>query len=256
MNPAVPPAEDHDLATVLNAFPAHIAIIMDGNGRWAEARGLPRAAGHERGVVALRKTVEAAQKLPLKYLTVYSFSTENWKRPKEEIHALFALLKAYVKQDLARLKKEGVQIRVLGSRAGLPRDIDALITKAETQTAGNSDFILCIAFNYGGREDVVQAARQLAEKVYTGDISVDDIDEARLSGALYTSGIPDPDMLIRTGNEYRISNFLLWQCAYAEFIVMDVLWPDFDGDHLDRAVSLYQTRERRFGGLKMENDER
>lgn len=223
---------------------------MDGNGRWAKARGMPRAIGHERGVEALRKTVEAAQKLPLHYLTVYSFSTENWTRPKAEINALFGLLKSYVKKDLARLKREGVQIRVLGSRQGLPKDIKDLIIKAEAETAANSEFVLCIAFNYGGREDILQAVRQLANAVRAGKIDATEIDDARLAASLYTAGIPDPDLLIRTSNEFRTSNFLLWQCAYTEFVFMDVLWPDFDGNHLCQAIETYQSRERRFGGLK------
>ena len=223
---------------------------MDGNGRWAHARGLPRAAGHERGVEALRRTVEAAQKMALKVLTVYSFSTENWARPKAEINALFALLKAYVKKDLARLKREGVRIRVLGSRQELPRDIVALIEKAETETAQNSAFVLCIAFNYGGRDELVRAAQQLAAAVKAGEIQPADINEELIADRLYTAEIPDPDLLIRTSNEYRLSNFLIWQCAYTEFVFMDVLWPDFGGEHLSEAIEIYHTRERRFGGIK------
>ncbi|MEL7041913.1 MAG: isoprenyl transferase [Pseudomonadota bacterium] len=232
-----------------NAPPAHVAIIMDGNGRWANARGLPRAIGHERGVEALRRTVEAAQTIGLKTLTVFSFSTENWRRPVAEVNTLFGLLKAYVTRDLDRLTRENVRIRILGTRDGLPREILDLVKRAEARTRDNDAFNLCIAFNYGGREELVRAAKSAAEALQRGDIKPKDLDETSFASFLDTDEIPDPDILIRTSGEYRLSNFLVWQAAYAELIFMDVLWPDFGGQHLREAIEIYQTRERRFGGL-------
>lgn len=232
--------------------PQHVAIIMDGNGRWAKARGLPRAAGHERGVEALRRTVEAAPDLGIRYLTVFSFSTENWRRPAAEVSALFGLLKAYVQRDLGRLKKEGVRIRVLGRRTGLPADIAELVDKAERETAANSDFYLNIAFNYGGREEILRAAQKMAAAVRKGELDLDAVDEAAFGKFLDTDGIPDPDLLIRTSGEYRLSNFLLWQAAYAELIFTDVLWPDFDKSSLEQAVTEFRNRERRFGAVTSE----
>ncbi|MEZ5998846.1 MAG: isoprenyl transferase [Hyphomonas sp.] len=229
--------------------PRHVAIIMDGNGRWAKARGMPRAAGHERGVEALRRTVEAAPDFGIEHLTVFSFSTENWRRPASEVSALFGLLKAYVQRDLGRLASEGVRVRILGRREGLPPDIAALVDKAERETAGNDRFHLNIAFNYGGREEIVRAAQKLARDAAAGGLDPAAIDEDSFSAALDTSGMPDPDLLIRTSGEYRLSNFLLWQAAYAELVFMDILWPDFDGKALGAAISEYQNRERRFGAV-------
>ncbi len=230
-------------------FPEHIAIIMDGNGRWAKSRGFPRAAGHERGVEALRRTVEAAQEIGLKNLTVFSFSTENWRRPVAEVNTLFGLLKAYVKRDLDRLASEGVRIRILGTRQGLPKDILDLVDRAEARTADNSGFNLCIAFNYGGREELLRAAQKFANAVQSGDVDAADLNEDSLTAYLDTDGIPDPDIMIRTSGEYRLSNFLIWQAAYAELVFMDVLWPDFGKTHLLEAIEIYRARERRFGGL-------
>ncbi len=223
---------------------------MDGNGRWATGHGMPRAIGHERGVEALRRTVKAAQKLGLKFLTVYSFSTENWRRPVSEVSALFALLKTFVKQDLERLKREGVRISVFGTREGLPEDILALLDKAVSETAHNSAFNLGIAFNYGGREEIARAARQLAVDVAEGKLLADDIDEATIGRALDTHTFPDPDLIIRTGEEHRLSNFLIWQAAYSELIFLNVLWPDFGELDLIGAIQTFASRERRFGGLK------
>ena len=222
---------------------------MDGNGRWAKSRGLPRAAGHERGVEALRRTVDAAGRMGVKYLTVFSFSTENWQRPAAEVNALFGLLRAYVKRDLNRLKREGVRIRIIGNREDLPADIAALIDKAEQETLHNDRAHLTIAFNYGGQEEIVRAARRLAIDVSEGRLSPDDIDAKRFEGALDTVGLPAPDLLIRTSGESRISNFLLWQIAYAEIAIMDVLWPDFDVPHLEQVLADYASRDRRFGAL-------
>jgi undecaprenyl diphosphate synthase len=231
------------------ALPRHIAIIMDGNGRWAKSRGLPRAAGHERGVEALRRTVEAAGKMDIEYLTLFSFSTENWRRPAEEVNALFGLLRAYVKRDLARLKAEGVRVRIIGSRQNVPEDILALIGKAERETADNRGGNLTIAFNYGGREEIVRAARSLAQDVAKGMLAPDEINADLFANTLDTSVLPDPDLLIRTSGEARISNFLLWQIAYTELVILDVLWPDFDGEHLAGAIASYQQRDRRFGAV-------
>jgi len=229
--------------------PAHIAIIMDGNGRWAKARGLPRAAGHERGVEALRRTVEAAGEIGVRYLTVYSFSTENWRRPAAEVNALFGLLKTFIKKDLGRLKKEGVKINVIGRREGLPEDIAKLVEKAERETASNSDFVLNIAFNYGGREEIARAARAVSADVASGAILPEDVTEDVLASYLDTADMPDPDLLVRTSGEYRLSNFLLWQAAYSELVFFDVLWPDFDRAWLEKAVAIYSDRERRFGAV-------
>ena len=231
------------------SFPEHVAIIMDGNGRWAKARNLPRAAGHERGVEALRRTVEAAQEVGLRNLTVYSFSTENWRRPVSEVNALFGLLKAYVKRDLDRLAREGVRVRILGTRKGLPNDIRELVDRAEARTAANSKFNLCIAFNYGGREEIVRAVQKAASAIADGSLTADAMNEESFGGFLDTSEVPDPDIVIRTSGEYRLSNFLIWQAAYAELVFMDVLWPDFGKAHLVEAIETFQKRERRFGGL-------
>ena len=240
------PSETHAGAS---RVPAHIAIIMDGNGRWAKARGLPRAAGHERGVEALRRTVEAAGEIGVRYLTVYSFSTENWRRPAAEVNALFGLLKTFIKKDLGRLKKEGVKINVIGRREGLPEDIAKLVEKAERETASNSDFVLNIAFNYGGREEIARAARAVSADVASGVVQPEDVSEDVLASYLDTADMPDPDLLVRTSGEYRLSNFLLWQAAYSELVFFDVLWPDFDRAWLEKAVAIYSDRERRFGAV-------
>lgn len=233
-------------------MPQHVAIIMDGNGRWAAARNMPRSVGHERGVEALRRTVEASKELGLTHLTIFSFSTENWRRPVSEVNALFGLLKMYVRQDLAKLRKQGVRIRVLGTRAGLPKDISDLVEEAERETKDNSTFHLCIAFNYGGREEIIRAATQFAEDVKSGKSDPAGLNEESFEQYLDTAGLPDPDLLIRTSGELRISNFLLWQAAYAELVFLDVLWPDFRADHLAEAISTFQQRQRRFGGVSAE----
>ena len=230
------------------AAPRHVAIIMDGNGRWATARHLPRSAGHERGVEALRRTVDAAGELGIKYLTVFSFSTENWRRPPAEVNTLFALLKAYVQRDLGRLKAEGVRIRIIGQREGLPPDIASLVNKAELETSGNTRFNLTIAFNYGARDEILRAVQAVARDVKAG-IRDENISESEFAAYLDTSGLPDPDLLIRTSGEFRISNFLLWQAAYAELLFCDVLWPDFGRSHLEEALKSYNERERRYGAV-------
>jgi len=229
--------------------PAHIALIMDGNGRWAKARGLPRSAGHERGVEALRRTVDAAGAAGVSALTVFSFSTENWRRPADEVTTLFGLLRGYVRRDLARLRKEGVRVRIIGSREGLPRDILDLIEQAERETEHNARFNLTVAFNYGAREEIVRAVRALAQDVIDGRVLPNQVDEARFAPYLDMADLPDPDLLIRTSGECRISNFLLWQCAYEEFVFLDVLWPDFTERDLHAAIAEYQRRDRRFGAV-------
>jgi undecaprenyl diphosphate synthase len=228
--------------------PTHIAIIMDGNGRWAKQRSRPRTFGHSEGVEALRRTVEAAGELGVRYLTVFGFSTENWRRPIEEVNALFDLLRLYVARDLDRLAREGVRVRVIGERDGLQRDIAEIIENAEAKTAHNDKLNLTIAFNYGGQDEIARAARRLAEDVAAGKLSAADVDPARFESYLDTAGLPAPDLLIRTSGETRLSNFMLWQAAYTELIFLDVLWPDFNRAALEEAIHQYQRRERRFGG--------
>lgn len=230
------------------AVPRHIAIIMDGNGRWARKRARPRTFGHSEGVEALRRTVEAAGELGVEYLTVFGFSTENWRRPIEEVNALFDLLRLYVARDLDRLTREGVRVRVIGERAGLQRDIAEIIEKAEVSTRGNSKLNLTIAFNYGGQDEIARAARRAAEAVAAGELSPSEITTESFGAYLDTAHMPAPDLVVRTSGETRLSNFLLWQAAYSELVFMDVLWPDFDKAALQAAIAQFQRRERRFGG--------
>jgi len=230
------------------ARPRHVAIIMDGNGRWAAQRGLPRVVGHRNGVEAVRRSVRAAVDLGPDHLTLYSFSTENWKRPPGEVRDLMGLLRLFVQSDLADLKAQDVRVRVIGDRASLSRDLVDLVRDCESQTAAGRALNLNIAFNYGGRDELVRAARRLAEAAVRGELAPDEIGEADLSAQLDTVGAPDPDLVIRTSGEQRISNFLLWQAAYAEFIFQDVLWPDFGADHLRAAIEEFSRRDRRYGG--------
>lgn len=229
--------------------PRHVAIIMDGNGRWARARGLPRGEGHRRGVECLRGAVRFAGRRGIEILTLFSFSAENWSRPKEEITDLLNLLRLFIHKDLAELVSNNVRIRVIGERHDLPEDILGLITKAEDDTAANTGLQLVVAFNYGGRDEITRACRKLAEKVARGEMSADDIDKASLAGELDTHGLPDPDLILRTSGEKRISNFLLWQAAYAEFVFLDVLWPEFGDDQFEEAICEYACRERRYGNV-------
>jgi undecaprenyl diphosphate synthase len=227
----------------------HVAIIMDGNGRWAKKRGLPRTLGHRAGVAALRRTVEGAANLGIERLTVFGFSTENWRRPQREVSELMGLLKAYFESDLSRLEREGVRIHIVGRRTGLEPDILDIVERAETRTAMNDRFFLQVAFNYGGRADIVDAARKFAIEVQAGRAQPGDLDEARFERQLSTEGSPAPDLIIRTSGEQRLSNFLLWECAYAELIFQDVYWPDYGPEHLRSAIADYRSRERRYGGL-------
>lgn len=229
--------------------PRHIAIIMDGNGRWAQSRGLPRIEGHRRGVEALRRTVDAAGALGVSYLTVYSFSIENWRRPAAEISDLMGLIKFFIRRDLAELHRHGVRVRVIGAPDDVPPDVGALLHEAQETTANNQGLQLIIAFNYGARQEIVQATRRLAEAVAAGTMRPEDVTEEAFSKRLYTADIPDPDLIIRTSGELRLSNFLLWQSAYTEFVFTPVLWPDFGCADLEAACQEFQTRERRYGGL-------
>jgi undecaprenyl diphosphate synthase len=228
--------------------PAHVAIIMDGNGRWAKARGLPRLAGHKAGVEALRQAVRAAGEFGVSWLTVYAFSSENWSRPKSEVSDLMGLLKLFIRRDLAELHQNGVRVRIIGERAGLQGDIKVLLEEAEALTAGNGAMNLVIAFNYGGRDEIARAARKLAADAVSGKILSSDITADVLADALDTHGIPDPDLVIRTSGELRLSNFLLWQAAYSEFVFLPCYWPDFTREHLADSLREFAARERRFGG--------
>ncbi len=232
------------------AAPRHVAIIMDGNGRWAAARGLPRSAGHKTGIDALRRSVKAASDFGIEFLTIYSFSTENWSRPKTEVTFLLELLRRFIRQDVAELHASGVQIKIIGARDDLEASMIAMLDDAEKLTAANSKLKLVVAFNYGSRQEILRATQAIANSVKSGALNVSDITLETIAGALDTSGIPDPDLLIRTGGEQRISNFLLWQCAYAEFVFVPEFWPDFDAAIFRRALDEYAARDRRFGGVK------
>lgn len=227
----------------------HVAIIMDGNGRWATRRGLPRLAGHQRGVDALRAIVEASPDLGVEVLTLFAFSTENWNRPADEVSGLMGLVRRYLRREAAELAEKGVRVRFLGDRSVLAADIQALMTGLEENTQHNDKLTLAIALNYGGRGEIAAAARKLAVQAAAGEIDPNAIDEAAIGAGLDTNGLPDPDLVIRTSGEQRISNFLLWQCAYAEFLFVDELWPDFTPDAFARALSAFGTRERRFGAV-------
>ena len=223
--------------------PNHIAIIMDGNGRWAQSRGLPRAMGHRQGVEALKRTVRAVRDRGVRYLTIYAFSSENWQRPEGEVAELMDLLRIFLKAELAQLHKDGVQLRFIGDLSPLPDDVRALLNHAAGLTAGNDRATLVVALSYGARQEIVRAAQRLAQQ---GAVITEEV----FSAALDTAGIPDPDLLIRTSGELRLSNFLLWQTAYTEFVFTDTLWPDFDAADLDAAIAEFQQRERRYGNVE------
>jgi undecaprenyl diphosphate synthase len=227
--------------------PAHVAVIMDGNGRWAKARGLPRIAGHRRGGDAVRRTVQAAGELGIAYLTLFGFSSENWKRPVGEVDDLMGLLRHYIRAEIAELQAKNVRVRVIGERTRLPPDIVTLIDNAESLTAGNTGLGLTIALSYGGRAEIAAAARAIAAAVQRGKLAPEAVDEAMVARHLLTADMPDPDLVIRTSGEQRISNFLLWQTAYAEFVFTSTLWPDFGRADLEKALRDYHGRERRYG---------
>jgi undecaprenyl diphosphate synthase len=238
---AVPSAADG------GPLPTHVAIIMDGNGRWARARSLPRVAGHRRGAESVRRAVTAAAELGIRYLTLFGFSSENWKRPSTEIDDLMGLLRHYLRGEIAELHKNGVRLKVIGDRAKLAPDIVTLIVNAEAMTRDNAGLTLIVALSYGSRAELTAATRAIARAVKDGKLSADAIDEAVVEQHLLTSGIPDPDLLIRTSGEERLSNFLLWQSAYTELVFIDTLWPDFTKGDLENAIREFQRRERRYG---------
>ncbi len=230
-------------------IPRHIAIIMDGNGRWAKQRGFPRIFGHRNGAGAMRAIVEECGDLGVEVLTLYSFSLENWRRPREEVEFLMQMAFAYLEGELAHLKREGVRLKVVGRREGLPPEVAGAIDRVEAATSDQTRATLCIALNYGSRAEIVDAAKSLARDAAAGKIDPSTIDEAAFASRLYTNGLPDPDLLIRTAGEMRVSNYLLWQISYAEIYVTDALWPDFTRAHLHEAIRAYAARERRFGAL-------
>jgi undecaprenyl diphosphate synthase len=229
--------------------PRHVAIIMDGNGRWAAARGLPRSAGHRRGVEALRHTVRAAGELGIRILTIFSFSSENWLRPVAEVRDLMGLLRRFIRHDLAELHHNNVQVRIIGERDGLDPEIRGLLEEAEALTDGNTGLTLVVAFNYGGRQEIARAARRIATEVACGRIRPEQVTAELLVDHLDAPELPDPDLIIRTSGEQRLSNFLLWQSAYSELVFVPTYWPDFDRAALESAIVEYRRRERRFGGL-------
>lgn len=231
--------------------PLHVAIIMDGNGRWAKKRFLPRTAGHKKGADAVRRCIEAAVELGVTHLTLFGFSSENWKRPQDEVTALMGLLRYYLENEVKRLHEEGVAIKFIGDRSMLSKDIVASIEQTESLTQDNDTLVLTIALSYGGRAEIAEAAKALAKDVIAGKIAIDDVDEEQFSAKLFTEGVPDPDLLIRTSGEQRISNFLLWQLAYTEFVFMDVLWPDFEKKHLQKALADLSNRDRRYGMISV-----
>ena len=233
----------------MDRLPRHIAIIMDGNGRWAQKRGLPRSMGHRAGVEALRKIVKACSKLEIQVLTVYAFSTENWKRPKDEVGVLMTLLTEYLRKELLELHQNKVVIRAMGKISDLPLEAQHELAHSMESTRDNTGLILNLALNYGGRSEIIEAVRSLSKEVLSGKQRIEEIDEQRFSERLYTRGLPDPDLLIRTSGEMRLSNFLLWQLAYTEIVVVEELWPDFGQAALLEAIRSYQKRDRRFGGI-------
>jgi len=238
------------VATAPEKGPRHVALIMDGNGRWAERRGLPRVVGHREGVQALRRTIKAAPDFGVRCLTVFGFSTENWSRPADEVSDLMGLVRSFVGSDLKRLEASGVRVRVLGRRKGLPGDIAAIVDRAEAQTAHNDRFLLQVAFNYGGRADLVDAAQRLVDRARAGRLE-GDVTEDDLGAGLSTAGAPPVDLIVRTSGEQRLSNFLLWEAAYAEMVFQEILWPDYGAEALAEAIAQFGCRERRYGGREV-----
>ncbi|HJC46733.1 MAG TPA: isoprenyl transferase [Candidatus Lachnoclostridium pullistercoris] len=231
-------------------IPDHVALILDGNGRWAKKRGLPRTMGHKEGCVTVEKTVEIAARMGIKYLTVYGFSTENWKRSVEEVGALMQLFRYYMVRLLKIAKANNVRVKMIGERSRFDKDIVEGINRLERETKDNTGLTFIIAVNYGGRDEIVRAARRMADDLESGKLKKEEITEQSFASYLDTAGIPDPDLLIRTSGELRLSNYLLWQLAYTEIYVTDCLWPDFDKEELEKAIAAYNKRDRRFGGVK------
>lgn len=232
-----------------SGMPVHVGIIMDGNGRWAAARGLPRVEGHRRGVEALRRTLRIAGDYRIPYISIFAFSTENWRRPAQEISYLLGLLRRFIRNDLAELHRNGVRVRMIGARENVPADVIALMDEAEELTRANTNMTLIVAFNYGARQEIAAAVRKLATQAARGEIDPASIDVDMIAGTLDTAGIPDPDLIIRTSGEQRLSNFMLWQAAYAEFVFLPIHWPDFDQTAFDSALGEFRRRNRRFGAL-------
>jgi undecaprenyl diphosphate synthase len=234
-------------ASLPNASPRHVAIIMDGNGRWATARHLPRLAGHRAGAQAVRRTIEAAIRHNIGWLTLYAFSSENWQRPEDEVMDLTGLLRHYLRHEVAELHREQVRLRAIGDRARFGPEIARALAEAERLTAGNTRLNLTVALSYGGRSEIVEAARAIARQAAAGTLDPNELSEEKFSAFLFTAAMPDPDLVIRTSGERRVSNFLLWQAAYAEYLFPEVLWPDFNAAHFESALADYATRDRRFG---------
>jgi undecaprenyl diphosphate synthase len=232
----------------LERMPAHVAIIMDGNGRWAQKRNLPHMAGHNAGMQTIKEIVKASSALGIKYLTVYAFSTENWKRSMEEVSGIFKLIVIYIEKELKELHENNVKVRVWGDYERLPGDAVESLERSLKTTENNTGLQFNIALNYGGRDELLRSVKKLAQEVEAGSLKADDITEDLIAGNLYTAGIPDPDMIIRTSGEMRLSNYLLWQSAYSELVFTDVLWPDFNRKEYERLIEQYQNRKRRFGG--------
>ena len=245
----LPPGGESAGAMPASAVPRHVAIIMDGNGRWAAARGLPRVEGHRRGVEVLRRTIRTAGELGIEIITIFSFSSENWSRPAAEVGELMGLLRRFIRNDLAELHRTGVRVRVIGERAGLEDDIGRLLIEAEELTKNNTKLTLVVAFNYGARQEIARAARRIADEVAQGRLKPDEVTIDTVAGFLDTADLPDPDLIIRTSGEQRLSNFLLWQSAYSELVFVPTNWPDFDRAALEAAIDDFRQRERRFGGL-------
>ncbi len=240
---------EHQQKAASSEVPHHVAIIMDGNGRWASARGMPRVEGHRRGVEAVRRTIRAAGEIGIKIITIFSFSAENWSRPASEVGELMGLLRRFIRNDLASLHESGVRVRIIGEREGLEPDIARLLTEAEELTRNNTNLTLVVAFNYGARQEIVRAAKRAAQLVAEGKIKPEDITPESFAGFLDAPDLPDPDLIIRTSGEQRLSNFLLWQSAYSELVFVPTYWPDFDRAALEAAIDSFRQRERRFGGL-------
>ena len=248
LQPAEPAADRTDNPSG-GQVPVHVAIIMDGNGRWAKARGLPRTAGHKRGADAVKRVVKCAGDMGISYLTLFGFSSENWQRPESEVRDLLGLLRFYLENDIADLVANGIRLNIIGDRTRLPPETVKLIENAEARTAANMKMVLTIALSYGGRQEIVAAAQALAADCVAGRMNPSDVNEDTFTARLFTAGTPDPDLLIRTSGEQRISNFLLWQLAYSELVFTDTLWPDFGQAELDAAIATYRSRERRYGAV-------
>ncbi len=232
-----------------SALPVHIGIIMDGNGRWAKKRGLPRKAGHSAGAKTFRKITRYCSDIGIKYLTVYAFSTENWKRPEDEVKSLMKLFKSYLEEALADFKDDSIVVKFIGDKSPFDDDLQKLMIENEESSKNRDGMVLNIAMNYGSRDEIVRAVKNICNDVQSGKLSQDNINEQLISDYLYTAGQPDPDLIIRPSGEYRISNFLLWQSAYTEYVIMNKLWPDFEKSDLDEAIKIYSNRNRRYGGV-------